>query len=260
MSTSGTFIAVISEDCAHSVYRSCLMSYERVEVFPLKYSIDSLQEHIPNLIIIDCGNEVRRGLQVLQDVRSLSQDIPVIFLTDLSSEDIVLKAYKLEARAYFKKPVDFFEIKATIEKILNNKEESGKREKHFFEDKIKNTGEFTYLKKSVDTSMPVNVLSSVNYILDNLSDPLCLEEIAKAANLSKFHYCRIFKDVVGHSPIKFITLLRIHKAKELLRRRELTVSTVAFEVGFNELRNFEIQFKQVTGMTPSSYKNTFKPN
>ncbi len=56
------------------------------------------------------------------------------------------------------------------------------------------------------------------------------------------------------NPMKFVTLLRIERAKELLKRNDFTVSLVANEVGFKDLSNFIRQFKKNTGVTPTMYR------
>lgn len=58
------------------------------------------------------------------------------------------------------------------------------------------------------------------------------------------------------NPMKFVTALRIERAKELLKKNDLTVSLVAKEVGFKDLSNFSRQFKKVTGVTPTAYRST----
>ena len=78
------------------------------------------------------------------------------------------------------------------------------------------------------------------------------------ANLSKYYFCRNFKKHFGTSPMKFVTLVKINKAKELLKREDLRVKEVASHAGFNNLGTFIRQFKKAEGLTPTSYKELRK--
>ncbi len=106
----------------------------------------------------------------------------------------------------------------------------------------------------VTTDKPQNLLQVVAFIEGNLWSSLELGSLAKKAHLSKFHFCRVFKRHIGMNPMKFVAVLRIERAKELLTRNDKTVSLVANEVGFRDLSNFIRQFKKTTGMTPTMYR------
>ncbi|HTG01096.1 MAG TPA: AraC family transcriptional regulator [Nitrospirota bacterium] len=103
---------------------------------------------------------------------------------------------------------------------------------------------------------PQNIVHVVSYIEQNLWTPLELDELAKQAHLSKFHFCRTFKRYTGLNPMKYVAALRIDRAKELLKQQDISVSNVASKVGFRDLSNFIRQFKKVTGVTPSRYRGT----
>jgi AraC-like DNA-binding protein len=101
---------------------------------------------------------------------------------------------------------------------------------------------------------PENIKRVIGFIEDNFCSPLDLENLAQTAKLSKFHFCREFKRHVGINPMKYVKTQRIEKAKKLLKKRDLSVSWVASEVGFRDLSNFIRQFKKSTGLTPRVYR------
>ena len=105
---------------------------------------------------------------------------------------------------------------------------------------------------------PHNIKQAISHIEENLFCPLGLEGLAQTANLSKFHFCRTFKRYIGMNPMKFVASLRIERAKEMLEVNDLTVSAVAEGVGFRDLTNFIRQFKKITGMTPTTYRETIR--
>ncbi len=100
-----------------------------------------------------------------------------------------------------------------------------------------------------------NIKHVIGYIESNLWSKLDLENLAQIAKLSKFHFCRKFKRHVGINPMKYVNTRRIEKAKELLKKRDLSVSLVASEVGFRDLSNFIRQFKKRTGLAPNAYRH-----
>jgi AraC-like DNA-binding protein len=178
----------------------------------------------------------------------------------MSSENIVMKAFKSGAREYFKKPVNLFELKNTVELLLDIKRRSREKRISLSMQKVDVADDLASLINLVTSDMPENILKAVIYMKENLSEADRLEKLAQKANLSKYHFCRMFKKFVGISPVRFVTILRINKAKELLRNKDLTISIVCEKVGYNDLSNFERQFKNITGMTPTKFKDSIKPS
>ncbi|HEX6489493.1 MAG TPA: helix-turn-helix transcriptional regulator [Candidatus Dormibacteraeota bacterium] len=84
--------------------------------------------------------------------------------------------------------------------------------------------------------------------------PLSLDEMARAAHLSKFHFARAFTSAYGETPRAYLTRRRIERAKELLRAANLTVTEVCFVVGFESLGSFSSRFRQLVGQSPSEYR------
>jgi transcriptional regulator GlxA family with amidase domain len=85
--------------------------------------------------------------------------------------------------------------------------------------------------------------------------PLDLETLAKAANVSKFHFCRRFADIYGETPMRYLTRRRVERAQDLLRSANLTVTEVCTLVGFSSLGSFSARFRQLVGETPREYRD-----
>ena len=86
------------------------------------------------------------------------------------------------------------------------------------------------------------------------SGPLTLEELAAAANLSKFHFLRLFKATYGVTPMEYVSQRRIERAQDLLRATNLTVTEVCFAVGFSSLGTFSRRFREIVGVTPTEFQ------
>lgn len=91
-----------------------------------------------------------------------------------------------------------------------------------------------------------------NFIRENYSQEITLAKAAQAAAMETTYFATFFREKVGVSFFDWLRRVRIEKAADLLRKGELSVSEIAFEVGFGSIRTFERVFKASTGMTPSA--------
>ncbi len=84
--------------------------------------------------------------------------------------------------------------------------------------------------------------------------PLNVEELARGAHVSAGHLSREFRRVYGESPYSYLMTRRIERAMTLLRRGDLSVTEVCFEVGFSSLGTFSTRFAELVGVPPSTYR------
>lgn len=91
------------------------------------------------------------------------------------------------------------------------------------------------------------------YIFDNYCSDLQLEELAKAALLSKFHLLRTYKQAFGITPYQQVLELRLHKATRLVSEGD-NLGSIARQLGFSDRRSFTKAFKKKFGVAPSHYR------
>ena len=94
---------------------------------------------------------------------------------------------------------------------------------------------------------------AIDYIYQNLAENISLEALAQQAQMSQYHFARLFKEATGFAPYKFVMKCRLERAKELILHRELNIAEIALKVGFNSQSNFTQNFKRFTGVTPKQY-------
>lgn len=96
----------------------------------------------------------------------------------------------------------------------------------------------------------------VEYIEENLAEPVSLATLAELAQLSPFHFSRAFKQSFGLPPHRYHTSRRIELAKVLLARPGLSVTDIALRIGYSETSSFTAVFRKLTGRTPTDYRRS----
>ncbi len=91
-------------------------------------------------------------------------------------------------------------------------------------------------------------------IQNNLYADLSLEELAKLCNMSLSTFKRKFTETYNESPKKYITRLKLERAKGLLRSSDARVSEIAYDTGFDSVSTFNRVFKSHAGLSPSEYR------
>jgi AraC family transcriptional regulator len=95
-----------------------------------------------------------------------------------------------------------------------------------------------------------------DFMQGHLSEDISLEDLAAEAQLSPFHFARMFKHSVGVPPRIYLTRIRMEKACELLEKTDLPVTEIAFEVGYSSNQAFARVFLKERNMTPTAYRRT----
>lgn len=112
----------------------------------------------------------------------------------------------------------------------------------------------TYVYISVRTKSKLD--EAVGCICENLGrSSLCTEELARLAGMSEVHFRRVFKRIYHMPPVKYITVMRVNRAKEYLACTEEPIGRVAELCGFSNTYYFSRVFKSETDMTPTAYRD-----
>lgn len=98
----------------------------------------------------------------------------------------------------------------------------------------------------------------LQFIFQNYDKKITVEEAAKASNLSIPAFCRYFKIHTRKTFISYVNEVRINAACQLLMEQQDSIGQIAYKVGFNNLSNFNRQFKKLKGMVPSSFQQHYQ--
>jgi AraC-like DNA-binding protein len=89
---------------------------------------------------------------------------------------------------------------------------------------------------------------------ERLCEPISLHDMSRVAYLSAFHFNRVFHQITGLPPAKFIQAMRLDEAKRLLLNTQLSITDISFEVGYNSLSTFTRRFTQRVGLGPREFR------
>ena len=98
---------------------------------------------------------------------------------------------------------------------------------------------------------------AVELIRQKYSQIITIDDIISDIPVSKFHFIRVFKRIMGTTPYNYLTNYRINSAKFLLRTTDMSVSEIADKCGFSDTSNFIAQFKKYTSQSPLCYRRYF---
>jgi AraC-like DNA-binding protein len=87
------------------------------------------------------------------------------------------------------------------------------------------------------------------------ASPLDVAALARAALMSTAHFSRQFRAAYGETPYAYLITRRLERAKALLRRGDMSVTDVCFEVGCTSLGSFSARFTELVGETPTAYRS-----
>lgn len=102
------------------------------------------------------------------------------------------------------------------------------------------------------------IKKAISYLRENYNMEYSLDMVAQTANLSPYHFIRVFKMTTGKTPYDYLLDIKVENACNLLKNRKMTVTEACFLCGFNNLEHFSTVFKRKTGMLPSQYKKLYR--
>jgi AraC-like DNA-binding protein len=107
---------------------------------------------------------------------------------------------------------------------------------------------------------PEQITRARRFIEANYQEEMDLSTVARSAGMSRFYFCKTFKKVTGVNYTKYVTRVRVEKAKHLLLNRNFRISEIAYEVGFQSLAHFNRAFRSIACETPSEFRSHLSSN
>jgi DNA-binding response OmpR family regulator len=207
----------------------------------------------PDLVVSDLMMPLMDGVELARKIKAetLTAHIPVILLTAVGSEEKQLAGFKAGINDYITKPFTFEILESRIRNLLVQQELLHKR----FQKQIEvNPAEVTITP--VDEKFLKQALEIVE---KNIGVPeFSVEDLSRDLFMNRVTLYRKIVSVTGRTPIEFIRSIRLKRAVQLLEKSGLTIAEIAYEVGFNNPKNFTKFFKEEFKMLPSKYASEKK--
>ncbi len=202
----------------------------------------------PDIIISDVMMPVMNGLEMCERLKTdiNTSHIPIILLTARSSDEAKVKGYKVGADSYITKPFSMDVLTTRIEQLLQQLEQRRKR----------------YRRDTMATPQSVAITpldeqfiqDSLKAVEENIDkSDYSVNDLAERLLVTRTTLYRKMQGILGMTPKDFIRDIRLKRAAQLLNDSELTVSEIAYRVGFTSPRYFSKVFLATYGVLPSRY-------
>jgi len=112
-------------------------------------------------------------------------------------------------------------------------------------------------QNSVTTTDTERINKVMNFLMDNYTHEINLDEVAALVNLNKSSFCRYFKSRTHKTYSQFSNEIKIAHACKMLITSNMTISEICYEIGYNNISHFNRQFKLITGLTAGAYAKKY---
>ena len=247
-------VLAIADPAQKPLYGTISLRRATVAHCTFQQSLQVVKERRPQVAILDCGPNADFGLALARRIKTEEAAIPIIFVTEVSSEEIVIEAFRTGVREFLKKPIEIGRLSECIEYLLNIRKASQEKRIPFSRGINSERADAVRYRPTI----PKNMLNVVSFIESNLQSDLSLDLLAEKALVSKYHFCKVFKKHFEMSPLKFVAHKRIERARELLLSPDHNITDTAMEVGFHDTSSFSKLFRKMTGFTPMAYRSFYR--
>lgn len=111
---------------------------------------------------------------------------------------------------------------------------------------------------AVGSTLPTAVIRSIEFMERHISQQVSLDEISSAACVTSHHLIKLFKTALGTTPVKYLWKMRSQRAAEILRTTNLSISEVAYLVGYQSPFHFSRTFRIAHGRGPKAYRQSIR--
>lgn len=255
--TNRPTVLVIDDNTDIRQYERTLLQDEYIvlEAADGKEGLAVALKEVPDLVICDVMMPVMDGLELTEQLKTntATSHIPVIMLTAKNLEEHRAEGYEHGADSYITKPFHSKVLLARIENLLRQRQLL----KHLYQGVQEAEKEISEAHLEDRDRQFLKQLQAI--IQKNLSDSeFGVEDMGQQIGLSRVQLYRKVKAMTGSSVVDLLRKARLAKARRLLETRSMSVSEVAYEVGFSAPSYFTKCFKEEYGMLPGDVGNVMK--
>ncbi len=235
---------------------------DRYKVYTAANGVEGLKKvnlYHPDIVVTDQMMPEMTGTEMMIEMRNdfKISHIPVIILTAKTDDESKLKAISMGANAYITKPFNKEYLVACIDQLLSDRkvfrDKVWKQEKA--EEPAKNDTYENYLQQK-----DLEFLQKIHHVIEENIDnsDFNIDSIADNIGISRSAFFKKLKSLTGLAPVDTIKEFRLTKSLEYLQNTDLTVSEVAYAVGFKESGYYGKCFRKKYGQTPTEYMSKYR--
>jgi len=207
--------------------------------------VELVKRHLPEIAFVDIKMPKMNGLEAISKGKLYSPNTQWIILTGYAEFDYAREAIKLGAANYLLKPVSPDELNETLEVLIKNDIKS-------------RVGVSKEVNNGEPTDVPYDMAEEVKcYIEQNYMYDIGINEIAEKLNVTPNYLSTYFHKKTGITFIRYLTEVRMLRAKKMLENPNITVQDVAGQVGYYSTSHFIKLFKEYFGVYPSKCQALF---
>ncbi len=217
--------------------------------------LDALAARPFDLVLLDHRLPDIPGTDVLTLIKHFFPSTMIILMTGFGSEDVAIAAWRGGARDYIRKPFDPKELQVRVEAALETRSHGSERRRSSYVQQSDAAYPGTFFDDDLrNTDRTRAILKAIRYIDEHLDETLSLAAVARVAGMSKFHFCRQFRNATGLLFREYLARRRIARAKELMQETGRRITEIFHYVGFKDMSHFGRVFRRLEGQLPSEYR------
>lgn len=257
--TKGLLLIVDDNDDIRTYLRTILEKrYQLIEAANGQAGLEMACKEVPDLIISDVMMPVMNGLEFCQRIKNdvATSHVPVILLTARALSQHQVEGYESGADAYITKPFQPEVLMARVDNLLRQRQKLRKLWSGTTHQEAPTKPE------SIEGSSTLNVREEAfiqrfrDVVTKQMSNSdLSVEDIGSELNLSRVQLYRKIKALTGQSPVELTRHIRLKRGRDLLETTDLTISEIAYKVGFTAPSYFTKCFKDEFGILPGELRN-----
>lgn len=237
-----------NNDLRKYIKSELIQAYNVYEAGDGEEGVNIAKKLIPDLIISDLLMPKMKGSQLCKLLKNnpVTNHIPIIMLTAVTSDIKRLDSYTKGADAYITKPFNADELIIRVSNLIKTRKEIKEK---VAKELIMQPGEIKVA--SADDEF---LKQTINVIEEHISDTtFSVDSLASKMGMSNSQFYLKLMAIANHSPLDFIRKIRLKRAIQLLKSNEYRISEISYEVGFQDPKYFTKIFKKEFKVTPTEY-------
>lgn len=226
----------------------------------------------PNILISDISMTNMDGLAMVAAIKSEYPNIEVCLLTGFRNFEYAQQAIKLGVTRFLLKPSKIDELEEAIEAMIKNLKANGEmgeniveniwnindeKERYIYNTFIKDRPEIVDTEEGKIRFTDANnfiLKNALMFMYDNYVLKLSLMDVAEQCYISNWHLSKLLNQYTGKGFFEIINIIRLDKAKELLKTTSKKIQDISEEIGFQDVTHFSRIFKNHVGVSPKEFR------